>query len=47
VDGIADLELGGAEELLVGLGGEQACQGPEIGVGGLFEGVVDALTSPR
>jgi len=43
VDLISDLEFGLAEELMVGLGGEQISQGPEVGVGGLAERSIDAI----
>jgi hypothetical protein len=42
VDEVADLELGLAEDLGVGLGGQQAGEGQDLGVGGGLEGVVDA-----
>jgi hypothetical protein len=41
VDSVADLELGLAEELVVGLGGEQLGDPPEFVLGGLTEGVED------
>ena len=41
-DALADLELGGAQQFAVSLGGQQAGEGHQVGVGGLLEGVGDA-----
>jgi hypothetical protein len=43
VDRLADLELRGAEELRVGLGGEQACEAAGLVQEGLLEGLEEAL----
>ena len=43
MDVIPDLELGLAEELMVGLGGEQIGQGAEVGFGGLTERLIDPI----
>jgi hypothetical protein len=43
VNGIANLELGVAEELVVGLGGEEFGEGTEVLVGGLAEKLVEAF----
>jgi hypothetical protein len=37
MDQVAELELGGAEELFVGLGGEQLGDGAEVVLGGGLE----------
>jgi hypothetical protein len=43
VDGVADLELGLAEQLGVGLAGQQFGEAPGSGEEGAFEEVVEAL----
>ena len=43
MDTVADLELGFAQELVVGLGGEQVGDLPEFRVGGLARGLIDPL----
>jgi hypothetical protein len=43
MDEVAELELGGAEELVVGLGGEQLGDGAEVVLGGGGEGVEELL----
>jgi hypothetical protein len=40
---VANLELGLTEELVVRLGGEQVGQGPEVGFGGLTQGLIDPI----
>jgi len=43
VDQVADLELGPPQHLVVGLGGEQFGDAPEVDRRGLHEGLVDAF----
>jgi hypothetical protein len=42
VDGVAHLELGGAQEFVVRFGGEQTGQGHQVGIAGLLEGLINA-----
>ena len=43
MDQVAEMEFGGAEELFVGLGGEQLGDGAEIVLGGGLEGFEQPL----
>jgi hypothetical protein len=43
VDSFSDLELGLSEELVIGLGGEEVSQEPEVGFGGLTERLIDSI----
>jgi hypothetical protein len=43
MDQVAERELGGAEELVVGLGGEQFGDGAEVVLGGGGEGLEELL----
>lgn len=43
VDGVTNLKLGVAEQFVVLFGGEEFCQGVEVLVGSLAEGLVDTF----
>jgi hypothetical protein len=43
MDQVSELELGGAEELIVGLGGEQLGDGAEVMLSGGGEGLEELL----
>src|SRR5262249_41823600 len=45
VDAVSPLEFGPAQELAVGLGGQQLGEGAEVGIDGLPQGLEDALGS--